>query len=264
MPSASTPVRGALYDSVELPQGLAARTDVGVGLAVVGEVGALEGPVLSRRLVEDGDVRLDAVLLDKPVEHRRRAVGAVGDQPLRVETEALHRSLHHGSRGADLGLADGAGRLDIDDDRVVGIDQVVRGIGEEGVALVAPVHCAAGSDREVNFGSTGLAAPKAASSSTARYSRTARGACAGSIAAESDSPRGVERCLFASAWIRLASTAKRSPPASPSAMQRRTVASNTWRSRSLSRKRPCRFFEKVEWSGTRSVRSRRQTTDTPG
>jgi hypothetical protein len=33
-------------------------------------------------------------------------------------------------------------------------------------------------------------------------------------------------------------------------MQRRKMVSNSRRSRSLSRKRPWRFFEKVEWSGT--------------
>jgi peptide/nickel transport system substrate-binding protein len=49
-----------------------------------------------------------------------------------------------------------------------------------------------------------------------------------------------------SALIKLASAAKRSPPTSPSAMQRRTVVSNSLRRRSQSRKRPCRFFEKVE------------------
>jgi hypothetical protein len=43
----------------------------------------------------------------------------------------------------------------------------------------------------------------------------------GSIAAGSQSSRAVERCLFASASIRLASTAKRSPPTSPSATHRR-------------------------------------------
>ena len=40
--------------------------------------------------------------------------------------------------------------------------------------MCAPVHCAAGSDREMNFGVTGEAAPNAASSSVARYSRAAR------------------------------------------------------------------------------------------
>jgi hypothetical protein len=47
-----------------------------------------------------------------------------------------------------------------------------------------------------------------------------------------------ERCLLASALIRLASTAKPSPLTRPSAMQRRTVVSNSSRRRSLSRKRP--------------------------
>ena len=41
-------------------------------------------------------------------------------------------------------------------------------------------------------------------------------------------------------------------------MQRWTVVSNTSRSRSLSRKRPCLFFEKVEWSGTRPSSPSRQ------
>ena len=55
-----------------------------------------------------------------------------------------------------------------------------------------------------------------------------------------------------------ASTAKPWPPTSPFAMQRATVNSNSLRSRSLSRKRPCRFLEKVEWSGTAPSRSSRQ------
>jgi hypothetical protein len=39
---------------------------------------------------------------------------------------------------------------------------------------MAPVHCAAGSDGDTNFGVTSLAAPNAASSSLARYSLVAR------------------------------------------------------------------------------------------
>src|SRR4051812_49017726 len=42
-------------------------------------------------------------------------------------------------------------------------------------------------------------------------------------------------------------------------MQRASTVSNRvrWRKRSLSRKRPCRFFENVEWSGTRASRPSR-------
>ena len=57
---------------------------------------------------------------------------------------------------------------------------------------------------------------------------------------------------------RLASTANPSSPTSPSATQRRTTVSNTFRSKSLSRKRPCRFLEKLEWCGTSPSRPSRQ------
>jgi hypothetical protein len=52
-----------------------------------------------------------------------------------------------------------------------------------------------------------------------------------SCACQSDPAR--ERCLLASAWIRLTSTAKRSPPTSSSYRQRCTTVSNRWRNRSL-------------------------------
>src|SRR5215211_4332012 len=72
----------------------------------------------------------------------------------------------------------------------------------------------------MNFGVTGVAAPKAASSSTSRYSWTAR------LAASGDKPSapGTPFCRLASALVRLPSTAKPSPPTRPSATQRpRTV-----------------------------------------
>jgi len=47
-------------------------------------------------------------------------------------------------------------------------------------------------------------------------------------------------------------------PTRPSDMQRSTTVSNKWRSRSLSRKRPWRVLEKVEWSGTPPSRPSRQ------
>ena len=62
----------------------------------------------------------------------------------------------------------------------------------------------------------------------------------------------------ASATIMLASTANASPPPSLSFMQRAITVSNSFRNRSLSRKWPWRFFEKVEWSGTSPSRPKRQ------
>src|SRR5690606_7823521 len=65
-----------------------------------------------------------------------RAIRTVRGEALGLEAEALGGPVEHGARGADLGLTDRPARLDIEDDRVVGVDQVVGGIGEEGVALV--------------------------------------------------------------------------------------------------------------------------------
>jgi hypothetical protein len=58
----------------------------------------------------------------------------------------------------------------------------------------------------MNFGVTGDAAPNAASSRVARYSRAARFAVS-LISSGFHSRLGTERCLLASAAIRLASTA---------------------------------------------------------
>src|ERR1700694_5866392 len=96
------------------------------------------------------------------------------------------------------------------------------------VLASAPVHCAAGSDGETNFGVTSLAAPKAASSRVARYSCMARLAALGSHVLFHSEPE-IERCLLASAAIRLASTANPSPPTRAAAIHASTTRSNTWR-----------------------------------
>src|SRR5262249_32070913 len=77
------------------------------------------------------------------------------------------------------------------------------------------VHCAAGSEQEINLGPTSLAAPHAASSSVLRYSCTERRVAASAGQSTASEP-GTERCLLASAAIRVASTAKPSPKADPS------------------------------------------------
>ena len=82
-------------------------------------------------------MRRDLLLLDQPVQHRSRSVGGISGKPLRLETEALFGSLDHGLCRANLGLADGAGGLDIDDDAELHVDQIVVGIGEECRALVS-------------------------------------------------------------------------------------------------------------------------------
>ena len=113
-------------------QFLAARTDVGVVLGVVGEVGPLEGSVLASGLIDDGDVWGDATLPRQPVEHLTCAIGGIGDQAFGRQIEGVAHPIHHGPHSPNFGLPDRAGRLDIEDDAIVGVDQIVRGICEVG------------------------------------------------------------------------------------------------------------------------------------
>jgi hypothetical protein len=123
---------------------------------------------------------------------------------------------------------------------MIEVDEVVGCVGNARPPFAA-VHRAAGSTGAKYFGVTGVAAPKAASSNAPRYSRTARRDRTGSSASTPCTPLW----RFASALIRLASTAKPSPPTNPSAMQRRTTVSNTCRSTLLSRKPTIRFGSAV-------------------
>ena len=82
--------------------------DIGIGAFVIAEVLPREGPILALGPVEDGDVRGDLLLLDEPVQHRRRPVGGIAREPLRPEAESFFGPLNHRSGGTHLGLADGA------------------------------------------------------------------------------------------------------------------------------------------------------------
>src|SRR4029077_19351115 len=79
----------------------------------------------------------DAFLLDQPVEHGSCPVGGIADKPLRLEAKALLCSLDHGLRRANLGLTNGAGCLDVNDDAELHIDEIVVGVSEECRSLVS-------------------------------------------------------------------------------------------------------------------------------
>ncbi len=128
--------RPVVHRRTRASERLARRTEVGIPVVIVGEVLARQGAVGSGRLVQHRYVRLDAVFVDQPAEHLGRPVGGVAGKPRRVEIEALHRPLDHGLRRRHLGVADGGGGLDIDDDRIVDVDEIVGGVGEEGLAAM--------------------------------------------------------------------------------------------------------------------------------
>jgi hypothetical protein len=63
-------------------------------------------------------------------------MGAVAQEPSRIERKTLHRPFDHGLGCEDLCLPDGGGRLDINDNRIVDIDQIIGRVGKEGLPAV--------------------------------------------------------------------------------------------------------------------------------
>ena len=94
-----------------------------VRLVFIAEFARRERAVRPVRLVDNRNMRLDAVLLDQPSEHRARAIRGVRDQTLGIEPEAIHGPVDHGPGRTGLGGADGPARLHIDDDPMVGVDE---------------------------------------------------------------------------------------------------------------------------------------------
>src|SRR6476646_10557573 len=113
------------------PKLLSARTVIDVAGRIISKVAARESAIIALRFVEHRDMWRDALLLDQPVQHRSCPVRRISGKPLRLEPEALLRSLDHGLRRADLGLANGTGSLDINDHSELHVDEIVVGVSEE-------------------------------------------------------------------------------------------------------------------------------------
>lgn len=156
-------------------------------------------------------MRLYPALMDPPGEVLGQAIGTVGGEACGPEAEAVLRPFRYAARRPDLGLPDGAASSHIEDDGMVEIDQVVGGVGEEGMPLQGTGPLRRQIDIETNFAFTSLAAFQAASSRVSRYARTEQ-----RLPARFSQPTGsepsAELCLSAFALIRLASTAKPSRP----------------------------------------------------
>ena len=149
--------------------------------------------------------------MHQPGEVLGRTVGGVGRQPLRPQAEALLRAVDHPLLRRHLGLADRGGRLDIDDDGALQVDQVVRALGEEGEPAVRPGP-ARGRDRPARRTSA-----RPALQHRTRHRREPPDTPARLVRRLGGLPLapGTQRCRLASALIMLASTANPSPPTRP-------------------------------------------------
>src|SRR4051812_3114183 len=110
---------------------LAAWAVIDIGCRIKAEVGTREGAVLPVGPVEHRDMWCDALLLDKPIQHRSRTVSGIARKPFRLETEALLCSIDHCPGRADLSLANGAGCLNVNNDPELHVDEVVVGVSKK-------------------------------------------------------------------------------------------------------------------------------------
>ena len=86
--------------------------------------------VAAGRVIDHGDVRLDAPLLDQPSKVGPVAVTAITNQPLGPQTEAVMSTLDHPALCSHLGLTDRGRRLDADDHRMIEVDQIVGAVSK--------------------------------------------------------------------------------------------------------------------------------------
>src|SRR3954451_2959940 len=68
---------------------LAAWAVIDIRCRIKAEVGTREGAVLPVRPVKHRDMWCDALLFDKPVQHRSRTVSGIARKPFRLETKTL-------------------------------------------------------------------------------------------------------------------------------------------------------------------------------
>ena len=144
------------------------------------------------RSLPDRDVRDDLLLFDQPAKELARPVGRVGGKPLRLQTEALLRSIQHGLGCGNFIVGASRRRLDIHNHGVLDVDEVVQPIAKLHalVGLGGPCRLwvrrrdhlgrLALEGRRFAFGSSPAPSSAASTSaavsasSAARYSATAR------------------------------------------------------------------------------------------
>ncbi|MCY1533155.1 hypothetical protein D9M68_684680 [compost metagenome] len=101
-----------------------------IGLLIPVEVITGEAVVLAFGLVPHRHMRLDALLFDHPGQHRRSAIGGVADEAFRCEIELRFDTLDHRPGRIDFGGTVRRSRFYIHDHAVLGVDQVVGGVGK--------------------------------------------------------------------------------------------------------------------------------------
>jgi hypothetical protein len=117
---------------------------------------------------------VDPELVDQPPQDLGQSIARLSRQTGRGDFELIGGAVDHRLGRPNLRLAQRCRRLDVHDHRMLQVDEGVVGIGVDGGAVGRAGITSRGSVGEIDFGSTRVAPPKAASSRTDKYSATAR------------------------------------------------------------------------------------------
>jgi hypothetical protein len=150
-------------------------------------------------------------------------------------------AVEHRLGRADFSLANGGRRLDVHDHRMLEIDKVVVGIGVD--RRLVGRGCIAGR-RIGRRDRLRLDRRRPAEGRVIENRKIFSDRATGGRIEVFDLADPAPSMRIGNYYV--ASTAKASPPTTPSFMQRATTVWNSLRRRSLSRKRPWRFLENVE------------------
>src|SRR6516162_4447034 len=128
----------AIVDPACRVQKLALRAYIDVPILVEGKVLSAQRAIFVLGFLNDRNVRSDPLLVDDPVERRRRSVRSVRCKTFGLQAEALLGPANHRLHGADLRLANGARGLDVHNHPKLHIDEIVIGVGEKGRSAHRP------------------------------------------------------------------------------------------------------------------------------
>src|SRR5262245_34736463 len=92
----------AIVDPACRVQKLPLRAYIDVPILVEGKVLSAQRAIFALGFLNDRNVRSDPLLVDDPVERRRRSVGSVRCKTFGLQAEALFGAANHRLRGADL------------------------------------------------------------------------------------------------------------------------------------------------------------------
>src|SRR4029450_7701498 len=105
------------------------RTDIDASLPIPAKVAARECAVLTLTGITYWDMRRNPTA-DQPAEETASPVSGVGRQPLRLQVEATLGASEHRLCGLDLVVGACRRRLDINNDRILDVDEIIEPIAE--------------------------------------------------------------------------------------------------------------------------------------